>query len=167
MRARRVRILLIAAALASAAAAPASVWRGFEAVDVEGRAWTAERLEGRVVLLDFWASWCAPCLAQIPALRELSARFGPRGFLVLGVSMERTDRRALAELLRRQEIDWPQIHDGRGFGGPIARRFAVEAVPRTLLIDRSGRVVAVDPGGEVLRAALPALLRQQGAGGAP
>ena len=151
-------------ALAPAAPAVASVWNGFEAVDTAGRRWTAERLAGRVVLIDFWASWCAPCRAQIPTLRRASERFGADGFLVLGVSLDRTDRRRLAGFLRRHGIDWPQIHDGRGFAGAVARRFRVEAVPRTLLVDRAGRIVAVDLPGEALLAALPALLEAAGPG---
>ena len=80
------------------------------------------------------------------------------GFMVLGVSMDRTGRRQLTAFLRRQGIDWPQLHDGRGFAGDVARRFRVEAIPRTLLVDRAGRIVAVDLPSEVLLAALPALL---------
>ena len=159
MTAKLTVCLLLAAALPPAAGATgASVWNDFAAVDLSGRQWTAEQLAGRVVLLDFWATWCAPCLAEIPTLRQASDRFGERGFLVLGVSMNRTDRRTLSEFLRRQEIEWPQLHDGRGFAGSIARRFQVEAVPRALLIDRSGRLVGVDLTSDVLLAALPALL---------
>ena len=158
----RRSLLGVAAALlllpAPVAADGGSIWADFSAVDLSGQRWSAEQLEGSVVLLDFWASWCAPCLAEIPTLRQAVERFGARGFLVLGVSMNRTDRRLVSEFLRRHEVDWPQLHDGRGFAGAIARRFRVEAIPRTLLVDSSGRVVGVDMAGEVLLAALPALL---------
>ncbi len=135
-----------------------SVWTDFEGRDLEGRAWTKETLEGKVVLLDFWATWCAPCLAALPTLREATDRFGSEGFLVLGVSMNRTDHRELRSFLRRQQIGWPQLHDGRGVAGPIAERFGVSTVPRTFLVDRSGQIVGVDLEGEVLLAALSALV---------
>ena len=141
-----------------AGAAGASIWETFEARDLDGRRWTAAELDGRVVLLDFWATWCAPCLAEIPTLRRASERFGDRGFLVLGVSLDRGERRNLESFLRRQGIDWPQVHDGRGVDGPLARRFRVTAVPRTFLIDRAGRIVGIDLKGKMLLAALPALL---------
>ena len=153
-----VTVLLAAASPVRPAEGAGSVWKGFVARDLEGRTWSAAELEGKVVLLDFWATWCAPCLAALPTLREASERFGANGFLVLGVSMNRIDRRALTSFLRRQEIEWPQLHDGRGLRGPLARRFGVEYVPRTFLIDRSGRVVGLDLEGEVLLAALPPLL---------
>ena len=149
---------LAAVTLSAPAAAAGSIWDSFTARDLDGRVWTAAELEGRVVLLDFWATWCLPCLAEIPNLKQASERFGERGFLVLGVSMDRGERRELESFLRRQAIDWPQVHDGRGVDGPLARRFGVEAVPRTILVDRAGRVVGVDLRGEVLLAALPALL---------
>lgn len=144
--------------VAGAGAAGASIWETFEARDLDGRRWTAAELGGRVVLLDFWATWCAPCLAEIPSLRRATERFGDRGFLVLGVSLDRGERRDLESFLHRQGIDWPQVHDGRGVDGPLARRFRVTAVPRTFLVDRTGRIVGIDLKGEVLLAALPALL---------
>ena len=146
------------AAVVGSADPGSSIWESFEARDLEGRSWTAAELDGRVVLLDFWATWCAPCLAEIPTLREATERYGERGFLVLGVALDRGGRRELESFLRRQGIDWPQIHDGRGLDGPLARRFGVRAVPRTLLVDGAGRVVGVDLKGDVLLTALPALL---------
>lgn len=135
-----------------------SIWHDFEARDLDGRVWAASELEGRVVLLDFWATWCAPCLAEIPTLQQATERFGENGFLVLGISLNGGERRPLESFLRRQGIHWPQVHDGRGFEGPLARRFEVEILPRTLLVDRSGRIVGVDLRGEVLLAVLPPLL---------
>ncbi len=167
---RSAVVLLLPLLAAGASAAPpvaagngSSVWESFAARDLEGRLWTSSELAGRVVLLDFWATWCAPCLAEIPTLRQAGERFGERGFLVLGVSMDRADRRELESFLHRQAIDWPQVHDGRGVDGPLARRFRVTTVPRTFLVDRAGRVVGVDLKGEVLLAALPALLAETGA----
>lgn len=149
---------LLSVAMPAASEPGTSVWANFEARDLDGAVWTAEELSGRVVLLDFWATWCAPCLAEIPTYRRATDRFGDAGFLVLGVSIDRTERRQLQSFLRRQGIVWPQIHDRRGLDGPLARRFRVEAVPRTFLVDRGGRIVGVDLRGEVLLAALPALI---------
>ncbi|MEL7060952.1 MAG: TlpA disulfide reductase family protein [Acidobacteriota bacterium] len=129
------------------------VWTELEMIDLKGERWTGDRLRGHVVLLDFWATWCAPCLAEIPTLRRLHHDLAPRGLVLLGVAIERTSRRELQSFLDRHDMAWPQVLDRRGFGAPLPKRFGVEAVPRTVLIDRGGRMVAVDLRGEALATA--------------
>lgn len=128
----------------------AGVWHGLEHQDLQGERWHAETLLGRVVLLDFWATWCAPCLAELPNLRRLHEDFGDGDFVLLGVNLDRTSRAALRSFLLRHDMPWPQLHDGRGLGGPVPRRFGVDVVPRTVVVDRRGRMVAVDLRGEAL-----------------
>lgn len=135
----------------------AGLWGGLEVRDIEGRAWTAGDFEGHVVLLDFWATWCAPCLADFPHLERARAAYADRGLVVLSVSLDRGSRRDLRSFVRRQGIDWPVLFDGLGARGAIARRFRVEYPPRSLLFDRGGRLVALDARGETLEAALRAL----------
>ncbi len=157
--------LTLALALAVAAGAeavesppPVSVWHEIAWTDLEGREWTRAELEGRVVLLDFWATWCAPCLAELPHLKQLHERYSDRGFVLLGVALDTIDRRRLRSFLHRQEMRWPQIHETRGTGGEAARAFDVRAVPSTLLVDRSGRIVARDFRGPALEATIETLL---------
>lgn len=126
--------------------------------DLEGETWTVERLRGRVVLLDFWASWCAPCLAAIPDVQELQRLTGDGWFVLLGVALDTGPRRELVRFVRTREMGWPQLWDGRGFAGKFARRFEVEALPRTVLLDREGRIVAVDLRGPALEAAVRTVL---------
>lgn len=135
-----------------------SIWAGIEIVDIEGRRYTTGDLEGRVVLLDFWATWCAPCLDEIPILMRARERHSEQDLLLIGISLDQAPRRDLLGFLRRQQISWPQVHDGRGLNGDLARRFRVEAVPRSVLVDARGNVVALDLRGEVLLAALEGLL---------
>ena len=130
----------------------------FEARDLAGRLWRASDLEGRVVLLDFWATWCAPCLADVPWIRQARERFAVSRFVVIGVSLDTTDRRTLTAWLNRQRVDWPQLWDDRGFDGRLARRFGVETLPRSILFDARGRAVATDLRGEQLLARLTKLL---------
>ena len=152
---RRPRILsaLVLGLLGALAALPAvadSIWRAEEWTDLEGHTWMAGDLEGHVVLLDFWATWCAPCLAELPRLRELHERFGDGGLLIFGMALDAIDRRGLRSFLLRHGIEWPQIHERDGVGSELAQRFGVEAVPVTVLIDRQGRVIARDLRGEAL-----------------
>lgn len=126
------------------------VWAGVEAVDLTGDVWTASTLLDRVVLVDFWATWCPPCLAELPNLRRIHQELAGEDLVILGVSLNTTHRRSVRSFLLRHDMAWPQIHDGRGLEGALGQRFGVEAVPRTVVVDREGRLVAVDLRGEAL-----------------
>jgi thiol-disulfide isomerase/thioredoxin len=143
----------------AAAQAPAFEKRELQAsvdaidvVDLDGRRWTAATLRGRIVLIDFWATWCAPCLSQIPEVKRLRARHGDR-FEVLAISLDTRTRRDLVSWLNRHDIRWPQVHDGRGFASPTARRFGVAALPASLLVV-DGRIAAYNLRGRVLEDAV-------------
>lgn len=157
-QARAVFALSLLVAFAVAPAAADSIWRAEEWTDVEGHAWTAGELEGQVVLLDFWATWCAPCLAELPRLRELDAEYGEHGLLVFGIALDAIDRRGLRSFLLRHDVRWPQVHEPDGVQSDIARRFGVEAVPVTVLVDRRGRVIARDLRGEALSKVISTLM---------
>ena len=135
----------------------ADLWADLAAPDLDGRTWTAADFEGRVVLLDFWATWCAPCLADFPHLERARARYDDRDLVILAVSLDRSGRDDLRSFSRRQGVTWPVLFDGLGAAGALARRFQVKYPPRSLLFDRRGRLVAVDGRGSTLDAALRVL----------
>lgn len=126
--------------------APAA-WR---AVDLDGRVWSSESLRGRVVLIDFWATWCAPCLAELPRLRKLHATFEARDLVILGISLDRSSPRDFRSWLQRQDIGWPQVREIGGYDSPLAAQFGVEVLPASFLVGRDGRLVARDLRGETL-----------------
>lgn len=135
-------------------------WHPQEFTDLEGRRWTAADLEGRVVMLAFWATWCAPCRDEFPHLRHLQERFGEEDFLLVGIVLDTLDRRRLRSFLLRHNITWPQVHENLGFAGELARRFRIEAVPAIVLIDREGRLVARDLRGRALEVTVETLLEK-------
>jgi len=120
------------------------------AVDLEGRTWSADRLRGRVTLIDFWATWCAPCLTELPYLKQARATYPREEFEILGVSFDVSDRRALQSWLNRQGVDWPQVFDGRGRLGLVARHFGIIAVPTSFLIGADGQVAGTNLRGKQL-----------------
>jgi thiol-disulfide isomerase/thioredoxin len=130
----------------------------FEATDLAGRRWDAGALAGRVVLLDFWATWCAPCLADLPLLQALRQKHARDDFEILGISLDVTSRRAFVSWLNRQRIDWPQIHLRQGYAAEVPRLFGVEQLPSTVVLDREGRPAAIDVRGEQLVVIVDALV---------
>jgi thiol-disulfide isomerase/thioredoxin len=146
-------VLAITLPLAAANALPASLRLN----DLAGRPVEAASLRGRVVVVDVWATWCAPCLADLPTLRELHHAF-PDEVRVVGVSLDRMSRRDLRSWLRRHDVRWPQHHDGRGYGSPIVEQLNVTSLPASLLLDRDGRLVARNLRGSALLSAVRSLV---------
>jgi thiol-disulfide isomerase/thioredoxin len=103
---------------------------------------TLSSLRGKVVLLDFWASWCVPCLKMVPALRDLSAELGPRGLEVVGINVEADmPARELAAILRAEDIRYPVVRDDQA--GTAAANFKVMGLPHMVVLDRQGAIVKV------------------------
>jgi peroxiredoxin len=120
---------------------------------------------GTVVLLDFWASWCPPCVRSFPALEQLQQELGARGFEVIGIGLDET-RRAAEAFLERRPVTFTITLDP---GGECPRRYGVKGMPSSFLIDRQGRVRQVHTGfrdADVprLRAHIEALLEEPGEG---
>jgi peroxiredoxin len=129
-----------------------------DVIDLEGKRWAPERLRGRVTLVAYWATWCPECWAELPTLRRLRERYTRSDFEIIGVSVDVTSRRDVVSWLHRHRIDWPQVHDGRGFQGDLTRLLGVKSVPFSFLLDRQGRPVAVNLRGEALARAVDVLL---------
>lgn len=103
---------------------------------------TQPDLKGKVVLLDFWASWCAPCKKSFPIMKELQAKFGSRGFLVLAVSVDE-QQSAMQSFLKKDPPTFAILRDGKG---RLAEAVGVEKMPTSFLIGADGEVAAIHSG---------------------
>lgn len=144
----------------------------FSFTGLDGRAVDLAKLRGQVVVVDFWATWCAPCVAELPAFRELYAEFHGVGLEIIGIACEQTiDRgrapgrprrgKSLEEFRRfveREALPWPQHYDPLEPAKSFAARHAITAYPTILVLDREGRVAATDLHGAELREKVHALL---------
>lgn len=118
-------------------------------VDLDGEPISLADYRGKVVLLDFWAVWCGPCLGEIPRIKAVYEKYGDAGFEVIGVSLDE-DAAVLREFIKEQEMPWRQIFDGQGWSGHLVQQYGVRSIPAPFLIDREGKVISVKARGRLL-----------------
>jgi cytochrome c biogenesis protein CcmG/thiol:disulfide interchange protein DsbE len=106
--------------------------------DSTGRTISLTDYRGKVVLLDFWATWCTGCKKEIPWFSEFEKAYGARGFAVVGVSMDESGWSVVKPFLAENHLPYPILLGD----GPTAQRFGIETLPDTFLIDRQARVAA-------------------------
>jgi thiol-disulfide isomerase/thioredoxin len=107
-------------------------------------------LKGKVVLVDFWATWCGPCLAEIPNMKKLYEKYHDQGFEIVGVSLDQ-DREALEEFLAAKKLPWTIVHDPENEGQhPAATYYGVFGIPTMILVGRDGKVIDTHARGENL-----------------
>ncbi len=116
-------------------------------------------LRGKIVLVDFWATWCPPCVAELPNVRKAYEKYAGQGFTVVGVSFDR-EAEAARGFVVKEKIGWPQIWAEGGPASELATLFGVSKIPATFLIGPDGRVAAKDVRGKKLQKAIEDLLKQ-------
>lgn len=109
----------------------------FKAVD--GRDVDLAKLKGKVVLVDFWATWCGPCRVEIPNLRATYEKLHPKGFEIVGISFDE-DQEALVDFTKRNNMPWVQYFDGQGWKNKYGREFGITGVPTMWLVDKKGNL---------------------------
>ena len=114
-------------------------------------------LKGKVVLLDFWASWCGPCRSSNRELTKLYPKYKNKGFEILGVSLD-DELAKWKTAIVKDKITWLQVNDPGGWDAKTAMRWNISAIPTSFLIDKEGKLVAMDLTGKELEKALKYLI---------
>jgi thiol-disulfide isomerase/thioredoxin len=129
---------------------------------VDGREVDLAALRGKVVLLDFWATWCAPCVAEIPNVKKAYDAWHGKGLEVIGVSLDKRDAKdKLLAFVKKNELPWPQyFHDAEG-QNPLSAKFAVTSIPAMFLFDKEGKLITTNARGERLEVELEKLLGEK------
>jgi thiol-disulfide isomerase/thioredoxin len=124
---------------------------------IDGREVDLAAMGGQVVLVDFWATWCGPCVREIPHVLEAYEKYHDQGFEIIGISLD-DDRAKLDKFIADKEIPWPQYFDGQGWESELGRRYGIQSIPATFLVGPDGRIAAKDLRGDDLAEAVAKLL---------
>ena len=132
----------------------------FNVVALDGKTISMESMAGKVVLLDFWATWCGPCEQALPHLREIAHKFEGQPLVVISISLD-ADEGTWKNFVAQNGMTWAQFRDG-GFDGPMATQFNVKAIPTTFTIDADGFVQDRQVGDGDIEETLKKLIAQAG-----
>ena len=116
-------------------------------------------LRGKVVLLDFWASWCGPCISEMPNVVATLDKFHEKGFEILGISLDQ-EKPAMEATMKRLKMSWPQYFDGTGWENKISKEFGITSIPAAWLLDKKGMIRETNVRGEELGKAVERLLAE-------
>jgi len=129
----------------------------FAAKSLEGRDVALAQFKGRVVLVDFWATWCPPCVAELPNLKAAYEKYHDKGFEIVGISLDQSEA-TLRNFLTARAIPWTQIFDGKGWESSLAQKYGVDVIPTMYLLDADGKIAGSNLGGMSLEEDLEKLL---------
>ncbi len=128
---------------------------------LDGKPFDQKSLAGKVVLVDFWATWCGPCIAEIPNVIEQYEKYHAKGFEVLGISLDE-EKDKVDAFVAENEIPWPIIYAGKGWQDPTAQFYGISGIPQLILIGRDGNVIMLNARGEKLAERLAELFKDAG-----
>jgi|CXWL01.1.fsa_nt_gi thiol-disulfide isomerase/thioredoxin len=143
---------------------------------VDSRPVDLKNLRGKVVLVDFWATWCDPCIAELPNVKKVYVAYHDKGFEVVGISLENgkllpkdtpeqtaaklvAAKKILTDFTTKEAMPWPQYFDGKHWKNDISTRYNIQGIPAMFLLDQEGKVVSTDARGEKLEAEVKRLLK--------
>ncbi|MDI1311484.1 TlpA disulfide reductase family protein [Prosthecobacter sp.] len=113
---------------------------------VDGREVDVSKLQGKVVLIDFWATWCGPCVAELPNVIKAYKELHPKGFEIVGISLD-SDKAELEAFVKEKGMEWPQYFDGKGWKNEISTKYGITSIPAMWLLNKKGMVVSTDARG--------------------
>ncbi len=129
---------------------------------ISGSPVSIKNLKGKVVVIDFWATWCGPCVAEMPNMKKLYTQYHNKGVEFIGISLDQPQEAggldALKKYVKENEIRWPQYYQGKGWESEFSRSWGINAIPAMFVVDAQGKLYSVEARGK-LEEMLPKLLK--------
>ena len=120
---------------------------------IKGTPVSIKGLKGKVVVLDFWATWCGPCVAEMPRMKKLYGEFKDRGVEFIGVSLDAPKEEGgldkLKAFVAKNEIAWPQYYQGNGWESEFSTKLGIGSIPQLFLVDAEGNLASIDARGKL------------------
>jgi peroxiredoxin len=137
---------------------PGEVFPDFSEKDLEGDPLSLSQHKGKVVLIDFWATWCGPCVNELPNVLAAYQKFHDKGFEIVGISLDK-DKAQLESFTKEHKMTWAQYFDGLGWENKLSTKYGITSIPATFLVGTDGKIVAKNLRGPALEAELAKLLK--------
>jgi thiol-disulfide isomerase/thioredoxin len=130
----------------------------FSEKDLNGKPLALADFKGKVVLVDFWATWCGPCVQELPNVLAAYEKFHGKGFEIIGISLDQ-NRDALTGFIKERGVTWVQYFDGLGWKSKLGTQYGIQSIPATFLLDGEGKIIAKNLRGPALEKQLATLLK--------
>jgi thiol-disulfide isomerase/thioredoxin len=121
----------------------------FDEKDVAGKPLSRANYRGKIVLVDFWATWCVPCRIELPNVINAYQKYHDKGFEVIGVTLD-TEQQPMLDFTKENNMPWPQYFDGLRWDNKLAMKYGIESVPMNYLLDGNGKIIGESLRGDAL-----------------